>query len=171
MIDLNIVVDPDQGWNDPRIYTNQDLHDRELEDGFERARRFLASDSQLPKPGSFVQPYMAENPVLVVRQRDGSVKVSRNPCQHRRMRICRADAGTSKTYSCTYYGWVYDLAGNLINLSLEEQAHRNEIERSEGGALKVPQIANYRSFPFGTRLEAQMQEPNRVPVAALIGKA
>ncbi|MFE4369219.1 aromatic ring-hydroxylating dioxygenase subunit alpha [Streptomyces sp. NPDC056835] len=150
MIDLNTMVDPDRGWNDPRIYTDQDLYERELEHVFGRTWLFLAHDSQLPKPGSFIQTYMAEDPVLVVRQRDGSVKAFLNQCRHRGMRICRTDAGTSKTFTCTYHGWAYDLAGDLINVPLEEVAYRNEIDKSEWGALKVPRIANYRGFYFGT---------------------
>lgn len=62
------------------------------------------------------------------------------------MRICRSDAGTSKTFTCTYHGWAYDLEGNLINVPLEERAYHNEIDKSRWGALKVPRIANYRGF-------------------------
>lgn len=65
------------------------------------------------------------------------------------MRICRTDADTSKTFTCTCHGWAYDLAGALINVPLEETAHRNEIDKSQWGALKVPRIANYRGFHFG----------------------
>ncbi|MFJ4634043.1 aromatic ring-hydroxylating dioxygenase subunit alpha [Streptomyces sp. NPDC088847] len=150
MIDLNTMVDPGQGRNDPRIYTDQDVYQRELEYVFGRTWLFLAHESQLPKPGSFIQTYMAEDPVLVVRQRDGSVKAFLNQCRHRGMRICRSDAGVSKAFTCTYHGWSYDLEGNLINVPLEERAYRNEIDKSEWGALKVPRIANYRGFYFGT---------------------
>lgn len=150
MVDLNELVDADRGWNDPRIYTDPDVYQRELEFVFGRTWLFLAHDSQLPKKGSFVQTYMGEDPVLVVRQRDGSVKAFLNQCRHRGMRICRADAGVSKTFTCTYHGWAYDLEGNLINVPLEERGYRNEIDRSEWSALKVPRIANYRGFYFGT---------------------
>lgn len=150
MIDYTNLIDADEGWNNPRIYTDNDVYERELEHVFGRTWLFLAHDSQLPKAGSFLQTYMAEDPVLVVRQRDGSVKAFLNQCRHRGMRICRSDAGVSKTFTCTYHGWAYDLEGNLINVPLEDRAYHNKIDKSQWGALKVPRIAEYKGFYFGT---------------------
>ncbi|WP_231568634.1 aromatic ring-hydroxylating oxygenase subunit alpha [Rhodococcus sp. MEB064] len=150
MIDLNGLVDPEGGYNNPRIYTDPDLYELELDRVFGRSWLFLAHDSQLPKKGSFVQTYMGEDPVLVVRQKDGSVKAFLNQCRHRGMRICRADEGVSKTFTCSYHGWAYDLEGNLVNVPTEDRAYHNEIDKKNWGALKVPRITNYKGFYFGT---------------------
>ncbi|MEO3788412.1 aromatic ring-hydroxylating dioxygenase subunit alpha [Actinocorallia sp. B10E7] len=149
MIDLT-ALDASGGLIDPRIYTDEDVYQLELERVFGRSWLFLAHDSQLPKRGDFVQTYMGEDPVLVVRQRDGSVKAFLNQCRHRGMRICRADEGTAKTFTCSYHGWAYDLEGNLINVPEEGRAYRNEIDKSKWGALKVPRIAVYKGIIFGT---------------------
>jgi 3-phenylpropionate/trans-cinnamate dioxygenase subunit alpha len=143
------LFDATSGSLNPAIYTDPAIYERELEQVFGRSWLFLAHDSQLTKTGSFLQTYMGQDPILVVRQRDGSVKAFLNQCRHRGMRICRSDEGTSRTFTCSYHGWAYDLAGNLVNVPYEERAYRNEIDKSQWGARKV-RIANYKGFWFGT---------------------
>lgn len=149
MIDIGS-IDVVNGLLDPRIYSDPDVYQRELEQVFGRSWLFLAHDSQLPRRGSFVQTYMGEDPVLVVRQGDGGVKAFLNQCRHRGMRICRAEEGTNKTFTCSYHGWAYDLEGNLINVPSEERAYRGDLDKSKWGALKVPRVASYKGLWFGT---------------------
>ncbi|RMB82339.1 aromatic ring-hydroxylating dioxygenase subunit alpha [Streptomyces shenzhenensis] len=147
---VNELVDADRGYINPLVFTDQGVYEQELEQVFGRSWLFLAHGSQVPKRGDFIQTYMGEDPVLVVRQKDGSVKAFLNQCRHRGMRICRSDQGTSRTFTCSYHGWAYDLEGNLVNVPQEERAYRNEIDKSKWGALKVPRIAEYKGFYFGT---------------------
>ena len=149
MIDLASIADLRTGLVPPAIYSDPDLYQLELQNVFGRSWLFLAHDSQLPKPGSFVQTYMGEDPVLVVRQRDGSVKAFLNQCRHRGMRICRAEAGTAKTFTCTYHGWAYDLEGTLINVPAEELAYHGKIDKARWSTHKVPRIASHKGFYFG----------------------
>jgi 3-phenylpropionate/trans-cinnamate dioxygenase subunit alpha len=111
MIEVSELVKADEGLLHPEIYINQEVYEGELERIFSRAWLFLAHDSMIEKPGDFLQTYMAEDPVLVVRQRDGSVRAFLNQCRHRGMRICRADQGNIKAFTCTYHGWTYDISG------------------------------------------------------------
>ncbi|KIQ18468.1 3-phenylpropionate dioxygenase [Rhodococcus sp. MEB064] len=143
-------MDTTAGMIDPRVYSDPDIYQRELEQVFGRSWLFLAHDSQLPKRGSFLQTYMGEDPVLVVRQKDGTVKAFLNQCRHRGMRICRSDEGTAKSFTCSYHGWSYDLEGNLINAPMEELAYGTHLEKSQWGAEKVARIVEYKGFHFGT---------------------
>jgi 3-phenylpropionate/trans-cinnamate dioxygenase subunit alpha len=149
MIDLDGIADIGNGLIPPTVYTDPDLYELELANVFGRSWLFLAHDSQLPKPGSFVQTYMGEDPVLVVRQRDGSVKAFLNQCRHRGMRICRFDAGTAKTFTCSYHGWAYDLEGNLINVPAEQPVYHGEIDKARWSTQRVPRIAEVNGFYFG----------------------
>ncbi|MDK0524230.1 aromatic ring-hydroxylating dioxygenase subunit alpha [Streptomyces sp. ML-6] len=150
MLDIGKLVQPDKGLIHPSIYTDPEVYEAELEHVFARSWLFLAHDSQLPGPGSFIQTYMAEDPVLVVRQRDGSVKAFLNQCRHRGMRICRSDEGVARAFTCTYHGWAYNLAGELVNVPMQERAYHNEIDKSKWGPRRVPRVHNHKGFYFGT---------------------
>ena len=149
-IDLASLVDSRRGTIDPEIFHSRELYDLEQEKIFGRCWLFLAHDTMLPKPGDFIQTYMGEDPVLVVRQRDGSVKAFLNQCRHRGMRICRADEGNTKAFTCSYHGWAYNTAGELINVPHEEDGYFNELDKKEWGPTQVTQIANHKGYIFGT---------------------
>ncbi|MGY1806965.1 aromatic ring-hydroxylating dioxygenase subunit alpha [Blastococcus sp. SYSU D00669] len=148
-IDTSSLVDHVNGRISPTIYQDEAIYQAELEQVFGRCWLFLAHDTMIPRAGDFFQTYMGEDPVLVVRQRDGSVRAFLNQCRHRGMRICRADLGNTKMFTCTYHGWTYNTAGDLVSVPHEDDAYFNEIDRSEWGPAQV-RLATYKGFIFGT---------------------
>jgi len=149
-VDLDGLVDAENGLISPTIFADEQIYRLELEHVFARSWLFLGHETMIPKAGDFVQMYMAEDPVLVVRQKDGSIAAFLNQCRHRGMRICRADLGNTKAFTCAYHGWTYDLEGNLISVPREEDAYLNDIDKSKWGPLRVPRLANHKGLLFGT---------------------
>ena len=113
----------EQGLIDPRIYTDTHLYERELDRIFSRSWLLLGHESHVPKPGDYLATYMGEDPVILVRQKDASLRVFLNQCRHRSMRICRADAGNARAFTCSYHGWAYDISGKLVNVPFESQGY------------------------------------------------
>ena len=139
---LKSYVDPEHGLISPHVFSSQEVYELELERLFGRSWLFLAHESQIPRPGDFFSTYMGTDPVLVVRQKDGSVKAFLNFCRHRGMRVCRADMGNAKAFTCTYHGWSYDTSGKLVSVPNAEDAYHNEIELPEWGLGQVPRLEN-----------------------------
>ncbi|HCZ49404.1 MAG TPA: aromatic ring-hydroxylating dioxygenase subunit alpha, partial [Gammaproteobacteria bacterium] len=78
MVNINELVDVAGAVQSKRVFWDQEVYEQELERVFGRCWLFLTHESQIPQPGDFVTAYMGEDKVIVVRQRDGSIKVFLN---------------------------------------------------------------------------------------------
>ncbi|MFA5628366.1 MAG: aromatic ring-hydroxylating dioxygenase subunit alpha [Thiohalomonadaceae bacterium] len=135
------------GYIDPRIYTDQDIYALEQELIFGRSWLMVGHEDHIPKPGDFLASYMGEDPVVMVRQRDNSIRVFLNQCRHRGMRICREDFGNAKSFTCTYHGWAYDQGGTLVSIPFEERAYRGCLNKEEWSP-KAARVETYRGLVF-----------------------
>lgn len=145
---IRSLVDSRNGTVKPAIYSDAELYELELERVFGRTWLFLAHESQIPNPGDFFNTFMGEDPVLVVRQKDGSVQVMMNQCRHRGMKLCHADSGNTKAFTCPYHGWAYQVDGALQSVPLEKEAYRGKLDKSKWGLIKAPRVENYKGLIF-----------------------
>lgn len=148
-LNVRALVDAETGTIKPAIYTDQDIYDLELERVFARSWLFLAHECMVPNAGDFFNTFMGEDPVLVVRQKDGSIGAFLNQCRHRGMKLCHAEEGNTRALTCPYHGWSFGIDGALTSVPLEEEAYRNKLDKSKWGLRKVPRVVNYKGLIFG----------------------
>jgi len=104
------------GLIDPRRYTSADFMRLEWERMWTQVWLLGGRELDMPEPGHFVVSEIGRESVILVRQKDGSVRGFYNVCQHRGNRL--ADCGLGKTgeslsFKCSYHHWEYELDGSF----------------------------------------------------------
>jgi glycine betaine catabolism A len=96
------------------FYTSSSDYQVELEALWYRDWLFVGHDCEIARPGDYLTVQIGEYPVLVVRDRDGTVRAFHNSCRHRGSRVCSEPHGHSPRLVCPYHQWTYRLDGELI---------------------------------------------------------
>lgn len=94
--------------------------------------------SEVPDPGSFYTRTLLGIPLLVVRQRDGSVGVFRNMCRHRGGRVEQAESGKRGLFMCQYHGWSYAGAEGGTLKAVPYEATAGGVDRRCNGLIAFP---------------------------------
>jgi phenylpropionate dioxygenase-like ring-hydroxylating dioxygenase large terminal subunit len=135
------------GYVPSYIYNDPLLFELEKERLFRHAWVFLAHESEMKEPGDFVVRAIVDDSVIVIRGGDGEVKAFLNFCRHRGSRLCQAEVGTAKTFTCIYHGWSYDRDGRLIGVPYDKAIYGG-VDKDALGLINV-RTAICEGFVFG----------------------
>lgn len=94
------------------VYFDKDLYEKEKECIFYDDWWFACHVSQVSEPGSYLTLEVQDQPILIVRTKEGELKAFFNVCQHRAHKLLKG-AGNTNIISCPYHAWLYDLDGKL----------------------------------------------------------
>lgn len=148
-VDVTNLVDTDNGLIDRVIFTDKSLYQQELRRVFAPSWLFLGHTDQFHKPGDFLTTYMGEDPVIVTMGKDKKIRAFLNSCRHRGARVCRADFGATKNFTCTYHGWSYDTSGKLVSVP-NVAGYPSTFDTANWGLVEVAQLDTYRGLIFAT---------------------
>jgi 3-phenylpropionate/trans-cinnamate dioxygenase alpha subunit len=146
---ISDLVRADEGRVSRRIFSDEGIYEQELEQIFARCWLVLCHETQIPNPGDFFTTTMGEDPMVVIRKKDGSIGAFLNSCRHRGMKVCRADFGNTRAFTCTYHGWAYSTDGALIDVP-ENSGYFGELDMSRLGLVPVAQLDVFKGLVFAT---------------------
>lgn len=150
LVELDRLCDMEAGRLSGKVFWDQGIYEQELEKVFARCWLFLAHESQLPKAGDYLTTTMGEDEVLVVRQKDGSIKAFLNACPHRGNKVCFAEAGNARGFICNYHGWSFGPDGALRGMHESKCYEESGFDKSRHGLREVAQLDCYKGLVFAT---------------------
>ncbi len=101
-------------WTVPSAwYTDPAFHALDRDAVFARHWQGVGHLGQLREPGSYFTTTVADDPVIVLRDREGGLRAFFNVCRHRGGPLATEPTGCVKALTCQYHGWTYLLDGSL----------------------------------------------------------
>lgn len=118
-------------------YWCKDFANREWEHMWKKIWHVGGRTAQLQEPGDFIVHNFRHESVLMVKQRDGSIRAFYNVCLHRGNQLVSAgEEGSMAAFTCPYHGWRWDLDGELLWVQDEENFSRG----SPCGKLRLKEL-------------------------------
>ncbi|QRG05667.1 aromatic ring-hydroxylating dioxygenase subunit alpha [Xanthobacter dioxanivorans] len=131
-----------------RLYYDPDIFQEELEKIWYRTWVYVGHTSEIPNKNDYVTKSIGPMPVLLVRDKDGEVRLLLNKCPHRGNQLCAYKQGNRTSFTCPYHSWTFSNTGDLMGYALPEGYEGQDKKGLNLG--KVPRIAIYRGFVFGS---------------------
>ena len=98
---------PNEAFSTPEFLA---LENRTL---FPRNWVFAARLSEVPNPGDIKMVEVAGDPLVIIRDKHGRVRVFYNVCPHRGAKLITEDQTGKQLITCKYHAWCFDLSGAL----------------------------------------------------------
>ncbi|MFL0355305.1 SRPBCC family protein [Erythrobacter sp. GH1-10] len=98
-------------------YTDPELFEREKRNIFRRLPLMVAPSCELPEPGDYKAMDICGVPLLLTRQRDGTVGAFLNMCTHRGNPVVPTGTGNGTRFACGYHGWTFKNDGDLVGVA------------------------------------------------------
>ena len=77
------------------LYTSESVFDLEIQHLFRNTWVYVGHASQIPNPGDYFTTTVADQPIVMIRHQDTTIKVLYNRCPHRGAEIVRDVHGLS----------------------------------------------------------------------------
>lgn len=117
------------GW-----YTNPEIFEFEKDVIFSNYWQLVCHESRLANPGDVFTLEVADNPIIVLRDKACQLRAFYNVCRHRGGPLA-VKKGTTSVLQCQYHGWTYLLDGSLRGIPQWDRV--DLFDKKEFGLLPV----------------------------------
>ena len=150
-IDIAQCVEPDRVHK--RVYTDQQIFDREMTRIFERVWVYCGHESQIPNKGDYVAVTIGRQPMIMVRSADRTIHVLHNRCAHRGVQLVgNLQGNTGDAFVCSYHAWSYHLDGKVRAIPLAKGYDGTRMDKSnpDCNMKHAARVDSYRGFVFAS---------------------
>lgn len=98
------------------VYHHAELTKLEIDRILMPSWQIVCHVNSIPKSGDFETFDFGSESVLVMRDRDGTVRGFHNVCRHRGARLLDGTGNCAGAITCPYHGWSYRADGSLIGM-------------------------------------------------------
>ena len=128
----------------PALYTSDEVLDFERDAIYAREWLCVGRAERIPNPGDWFTVNIANEPIIVARDKEAEVRAMSAVCQHRAMQVCEGE-GNSTTFKCPYHHWIYGLDGRLLGAPAMEKTEN--FDKSDW-ALPALRVELWMGFIF-----------------------
>ena len=128
------------------VYTSEDVLKEERERIFGQMWNCVGRASAVPKAGDYITRWIGRDSIIILRDRNNTLRAFFNTCRHRGTQLCTAASGhVSETIQCPYHAWTYTTDGRLIGAP-----HMQEVEDFDKAdyGLHAAAVAEWEGFLF-----------------------
>ena len=103
----------------------------------------LAVASEVPEPGDAIPLTFMGVPLLLLRDREGAVRVFQNTCRHRGMILVEEPRKIEGAIRCPYHSWCYSTSGKLVATPHVGGPGTNQADGIDRNALGLTEIRSH----------------------------
>ncbi|MEM7506052.1 MAG: aromatic ring-hydroxylating dioxygenase subunit alpha [Pseudomonadota bacterium] len=121
-------------------YTSEEMFEAEKSRVFFRNWAALGFAKDCPEPGDARPISFLGQPLVMVRGKDGVLRVFQNICRHRGMILVQEACKIQRAIRCPYHSWCYELSGELRttpHVGGPGTNRHDDIKREELGLIEV----------------------------------
>jgi phenylpropionate dioxygenase-like ring-hydroxylating dioxygenase large terminal subunit len=143
-------------------YASESRFVAEKREIFRKQPLLLGFSCELPNAGDYKLHEQAGVPVLLSRQKDGSVRAFLNACRHRGAKVANEPCGNAARFTCPYHAWTFGNDGRLLALQASEIF--GDIDKKDLSLIEFP-CEEYHGLIF-----AILTPGAKLDVAAFLGE-